>query len=80
MPGRPRKRRSETAVQLGSAIRDARLAKRVTQEKLAELASLSKNYIGNLERGEYDVTVSTLRQVAAALDCRASDLIRGANL
>jgi transcriptional regulator with XRE-family HTH domain len=67
-------------MQLGAAVREARIGKDVSQEKLAELASLSKNYIGNIERGEYDVTVSVLGQVAAALDCKASDLLRSANL
>ena len=51
-----------------------------TQEKLAEGASLSKNYIGNIERGEYDVSVSVLKRVAVALGCRATDLLAAADI
>ena len=67
-------------MRLGDSIREARISKSISQERLAELAALSKNYVGNIERGEYDVTVSVLHRVAYALDCRASDLLRGAAL
>lgn len=82
MPRRTTKprRRSPLAVRLGASIRDARTGNAITQEKLAELASLSKNYVGNIERGEYDVTVSVLNRVASALRCRPSDLLKGADL
>ena len=82
MPGRPTKlaSRSPLAVRLGASIRDARVARKLSQEKLAELASLSKNYIGNIERGEYDVTVSALHHVAKGLGCRAADLLAAAGI
>jgi transcriptional regulator with XRE-family HTH domain len=82
MPSRTTKprRRSPLAVRLGASIRDARIEKAISQEQLAELASLSKNYIGNIERGEYDVTVSVLHRVASALNFSASDLMKGAGL
>ena len=74
------RRRSPLAVQLGASIREARTSKAISQEQLAELASLSKNYVGNIERGEYDVTVSVLHRVAGALGCQASDLLKDATL
>lgn len=82
MPGHQKKprNRSTAAVRLGVSIRDARIAKSLTQEKLAELASLSKNYVGNIERGEYDVTVSALQRVAKGLGCRAADLLASAGI
>lgn len=49
-----------------------------SQERLAELADLSKNYIGNIERGEYEVTVSTLNRIAGALRLKTSELLSGA--
>jgi len=71
----------ETAAKrLGAAVRRQRKAKKLTQEKLAERADLSTNYVGNIERGEYDVTVSTLRRVAAAMGCTASALLDAAEL
>jgi len=72
---------SETvAKRLGVAVRRQRKAKKLTQEVLAERADLSTNYIGNIERGEYDVTVSTLRRVAVALGCTTSALLDAAQL
>lgn len=41
----------------------------ITQQKLAELTDLNKNYIGNIERGEKHVTISTLSKIAAAMNC-----------
>jgi len=72
---------SETAAKrLGAAVRRLRKAKKLTQEKLAERADLSTNSVGSIERGENDVTISTLRRVAAALDCTASTLLDAAEL
>jgi len=82
MPSRTKKprRRSPLAVKLGASIREARIEKAISQEQLAEFASISKNYVGNIERGEYDMTVSVLHRVASALRCRASDLLASASL
>lgn len=82
MPGRKTKAltRSPLAIRLGKAIRDARMAKNLSQEKLAELASLSKNYIGNVERGEYDVTVSALHRIAKGVGQRGADLLATAGI
>ena len=49
-----------------------------SQEQFAERASLSKNYIGNIERGEYEVAISTLDRIASALRTKASEIIREA--
>jgi transcriptional regulator with XRE-family HTH domain len=82
MPGRTKRRfhRSPIAVKLGHVVREARDERKLTQEQLAEHASLSKNAVGNIERGEFDVTVATLKRVADALGTDASDLLRTAGL
>lgn len=49
----------------------------LTQEQLAEKANLARNYIGNIERAEYQVTVETLAQIAKALGVRIRDLVDG---
>lgn len=61
---------------LGQVIRATRLQLGYSQERLAELSDLSTNYVGSLERGEYDVTVTTLQRIAVALRCKASDIAR----
>jgi transcriptional regulator with XRE-family HTH domain len=44
---------------------------------LAELSGLSPSYIGEIERGEHDIGVSTLKAVARALDTEGSRLFEG---
>lgn len=71
-------KRSRIAVKVGATIRVSRVEAGHTQERLAELAALSKNYIGSVERGEYDLTLPALDRVAGGLRCKASDLLRAA--
>jgi DNA-binding XRE family transcriptional regulator len=52
---------------LGDALRDVRKAAGVSQERLAEKADLHPNYIGEVERGEKNVSVDALVRIAAAL-------------
>jgi transcriptional regulator with XRE-family HTH domain len=61
---------------LGETIRAERLKARLSQEQLAEKANLARNYIGNIERAEYKVTVEVLARIAKALKLRISDLTR----
>ena len=70
--------RSPLSIRVGREIRKARGRMGLSQERLAELADLSKNYIGNIERGEYEVTVSTLNRIAGALRLKISELLSDA--
>lgn len=47
---------------LGQKIRIERMKRKMSQEKLAELAELNRNFIGMVERGESNITgLKTLR-------------------
>jgi transcriptional regulator with XRE-family HTH domain len=65
---------------LGVSVRGYRKGRKLTQEEVAERAGLSTNYVGNIERGEYDVTVAVLQRVACAMEARASVLLDRAGL
>ena len=79
MPGRHSpKKRTPIAKRLGAAVRQRRTRLTLTQEELAERAGLSKNYIGNIERGEQELSVSLLISFADGLSCRASALMADA--
>ena len=54
-------------LKLGNKIRIERKQLKLSQEKLAELADLNKNFIGMIERGETNVTVKNLENIAIAL-------------
>ena len=45
---------------LGEALRQIRQEKGLSQEKMAERAGLSRNYVGEVERGEKSITVYAL--------------------
>ena len=61
---------------LGEELRDRRLSKGLSQERLAERAGLHRNFVGLLERGQRNPTLLTLEAVASALKAPLSDLIQ----
>ena len=60
---------------LGETIRAKRMKAGLSQEQLAEKADLARNYIGNIERAEYKVTVVVLVRIAKALGVKVRDLV-----
>ena len=54
-------------LRLGRRVRACRKASGLSQEKLAELAGLHRNYVGFIERGERNANVKTLFALASAL-------------
>lgn len=61
---------------IGKKIRDARLAKGLTQGELGDLVGLQKSAIAKYENGRVvNIKRSTLQKLAKALDLRGSDLI-----
>jgi DNA-binding XRE family transcriptional regulator len=65
-------------VAFGQAVRDRRLAAGLTQEGLAEIAQLTRNYVSELERGLKSPTLASVASLAAALDVRPHVLIKAA--
>ena len=65
-------------IKLGMALRKKREALGFSQEELAEKIDCHRNYVGLVERGEYNVTVEMVARFGEALGCRASDVIREA--
>lgn len=62
---------------LGENIRIYRRKLGWSQEKLAEKAELHRNYVGDIERGEENVSVDTLMRIATALKVSVTDLVNG---
>ncbi len=50
---------------IGLAVRSRRKALGLSQERLAELADMHRNYVGLVERGEKNLTVEMLFRIAA---------------
>jgi len=62
---------------LGENIRTHRRKMGWSQEKLAEKSDLHHNYIGDIERGEENVSVDALMRIAMALKLRLNELVNG---
>ena len=59
----------------GKRVRELRLARRLSQEKLAELADLHRNYVGGLERGERNVGLLNIVKLAHGLNVKPTKLL-----
>ena len=65
---------------IGRKIKEARLAKNLTQEELGNIVGLQKSAIAKYESGRVvNIKRSTLQKLAQALDLRGSDLIIESN-
>ena len=80
MPNLSGKRQHRVLVALGKAIREERLLRGVSQEKLALLSEVDRSYVGRIERGDNNVAVLTLGRLAAALDITIAKLMQKAGL
>ncbi len=65
----------DICIRAGLSIRKLREQKAISQEKLAELADLHRTYIGQVERGEKNLTLRSLERIAKALGVKARELI-----
>lgn len=59
----------------GIVLRKYRLAENLSQEKLALKCNLDRTFIGMLERGERQPTISTLFSIAENLNISAANFI-----
>lgn len=60
---------------IGAKIKELRLEKGLSQEELAEKSGVDRTFIGGLERGERNVSVLTLCEIAKALQQQVINLI-----
>jgi transcriptional regulator with XRE-family HTH domain len=62
------RKKAPEAVLFGNALRRLRTQRGWSQERLAEAAGITLNYVGNLERGEQGPSLNILVRLARALD------------
>ena len=58
----------------GAKLAYVRKLKKLSQMKLAEMVDMNFNYIGQIERGEANVTIQTMIILANALDVEMKEL------
>jgi len=68
-------RKAPESLLFGQALRRFRNDRGWSQERLAEAAGITLNYVGNLERGEQGPSLHVLVRLARALDIDLSVLV-----
>ena len=61
----------------GKRVRQLRLKKKLSQERLADLAGLHVTFVGAIERGKRNLSLVTIVKLAKALKVKPGELFRG---
>ncbi|MHB1938729.1 MAG: helix-turn-helix domain-containing protein [Acidobacteriaceae bacterium] len=67
----------DTRITFGKSVRKLRLSLGLSQEELAERANLHRNCIGGIERGERNLGLINLVELAHALSVKPAKLLDG---
>ena len=62
-------------IKFGQRVKELRLTKGYSQEKLAELADLDRTYIPGIEAGKRNVSLAVVEKIAKAFDLSISQLL-----
>jgi transcriptional regulator with XRE-family HTH domain len=54
-------------VAFGEKVRQIRKEKGLSQEALADLAGIDRSYMGHIERGDQNITLTKIYQISEAL-------------
>ncbi|HVS51948.1 MAG TPA: helix-turn-helix transcriptional regulator [Opitutaceae bacterium] len=65
---------------LGAAIREGRKRLDVSQEDFAELCGVHRTYVGQVERGEKNISFTNVLRISRALRLKPSALLERAHL
>jgi transcriptional regulator with XRE-family HTH domain len=65
---------------LGRAVRKERERMRLSQEDFAERCDLHRTYVGQVERGEKNISVENILKISKALSMKPSRLFQRAKL
>jgi transcriptional regulator with XRE-family HTH domain len=70
-------KKADILVRFGQRVREMRLKTGASQENFAEKCELDRTYIGGIERGERNVALRNINEIARGLGVSLSELMRG---
>lgn len=66
----------KNCIEFGQKIRNLRKKKGYSQESFADHANIHRTYMGGIERGERNPTLTTIYRLAEALEVEPSELLK----
>src|SRR4051794_31439201 len=75
-PATNRKPSTEICCRLADNLRRYRHYRGYTQERLAKVCRLPKNYVSNVEQATVNITLANLEALATGLRCGEDELLR----
>jgi len=67
---------NEVLIKFGQRIRELRAERNITQQQLAKISGLHKNYIGMVERGERNPSLLNIDVLAKSFEISLSELMK----
>ncbi|KPF70562.1 hypothetical protein IP84_02390 [beta proteobacterium AAP99] len=74
-----RRRKPSARERLAASVREQRLALGLSQERFAEACGLHRTYIGQVERGERNVSIDNIERIATALGMDVAEMFAVSN-
>ena len=65
----------ERMITFGKRVREVRKSKGISQERLAEMSGIDRSYMGNIERGEKNITLKKVYEICDALEIEIQNLV-----
>lgn len=63
----------EFKIKVGERIAELRKAKKLSQQKFANVADMERTYLTHIEKGRKNISLSTLQKITDALDISVKD-------
>ena len=67
--------KQQNLVKIGEKIRVLRTSKGYSQEGIADAAGMGRTYMGRVERGEQNISIQNLIQIAFSLNVDVGELV-----
>ncbi len=68
---------TQLLIEFGNRLRAVRKTAGLSQEALADRAGLHRTYVGHVERGESNLTLTSIITLCEALEADPADLVSG---
>jgi transcriptional regulator with XRE-family HTH domain len=72
---KPKERKTPLQEAFGALVRARRIKLGISQEELAERASMHFTYVSGTERGERNISLANISKLAHALECSMRDFM-----